>query len=336
MAAHEGSVGELLLLFRSELELCRLQAGECVLIHSDTHTSPDYPAACVAAVLGAGAVPIEVVLPATVAELDAGPVAGLWRDADLVVDMVTTGAHAYSSAFNRAVDSGTRILRVAEPHDILARLFPDPEVVRQTKRGAALLAGSRSLRATSGAGTDLKMQLRGHPAAAHCGFVDTPGRWDHWPSAISIIVPDIDTVMGVLVIAPGDALLNWGRMVREPVTCMIDGGRLQKITGGRDASLIADTLASYNDPDAYVLSIVGWGCDPRARWDRIINPFLEPGGVMDVENAAGNLLLVIGSNTSVNLRGTVRTAAHLNINCRAHTITLDGMPVITDGHLVYS
>lgn len=336
MGAHEGSVGELVPLFKAELELCRLKAGEYVLVHSDTHTSPDYPAACIAAVLEAGAIPIEVVLPATVAEPSAGPVAQLWHDADLVVDMVTTNAHAYSSAFNRAVDSGTRILRVAEPPDILARLFPDPDVVDKTKRGAALLAASGSLHATSEGGTDLRMQLRGYPAAAHCGFVDTPGRWDHWPSAICIIVPDIDTVSGVLVIAPGDALLTWGRLVREPVVCTIDRGRLQKITGGRDAALIADTLASYNDPNAYVLSIVGWGCDGRARWDRIINPFMEAGGVMDVENAAGNLLLVVGSNTSVNLRGTVRTAAHLNINCRGHTITLDERAVITDGHLVYS
>lgn len=333
--AHTSGVGELLPLFRAELELCRVREGERVLIHSDTHTSPDYPAACLAAVLEAGAVPIEVVMPATMPEPDSGPVARLWHDADLVVDMVTTTAHAYSSAFNAAVESGTRILRVAEPPDILARLFPDPEVTARARHGAALLGANRSFHATSAAGTDLRMRLGERPGVAHCGFVDTPGRWDHWPSAICIVVPHIDSIEGTLVLAPGDALLTWGRMIGEPVTCTIEHGRLQRITGGRDARLITEVMASYDDPSAYVLSIVGWGCDPRARWDRIIDPFSEPGGIMDIENAAGNLLLVFGSNTSVNLRGTVRTAAHLNVNCRGHTIALGGTAVISEGHLVY-
>ncbi len=166
------------------------------------------------------------------------------------------------------------------------------------------------------------------------GFVDVPGRWDHWPSAICIAVPHVERTEGTLVLAPGDALLGWGRLITAPVRCTIRGGRLEHLEGGRDARLLAETLAAYQDPNASVLSIVGWGCDPRARWDRIIDPLGEPGGIMDVENAAGALLLVFGSNTSVNLRGTVRTAAHLNVNCRGHTVTLDGRPVVAAGELV--
>jgi 2,5-dihydroxypyridine 5,6-dioxygenase len=303
-------------------------------VHSDTHTSPDYPAACVAAVLEAGAIPIEVVVPAAAPEPDRGPVARLWRDADLVIDMVTTGAHAYTSVLNHAVDAGTRILRVAEPPDILRRLFPDPKVVAATRRCADRLRPGSELYATSPAGTALTLRIGGGPGVAHCGFVDTPGRWDHWPSAICIAVPELDTAEGTLVLAPGDALLWWGRLVTHPVVCEIRRGRLDRITGDVDARMIAEALAAYRDANAYVLSIVGWGCDPRARWDRILDPLAEPGGIMDVENAVGNLLLVFGSNTSVNLRGTVRTAAHMNVNCRGHTITVDGAPVVRDGRLV--
>ncbi len=43
MAAHVGSVGELLPLFSAELELCRLQAGECVQIHSDVYDVKSLP-----------------------------------------------------------------------------------------------------------------------------------------------------------------------------------------------------------------------------------------------------------------------------------------------------
>jgi 2,5-dihydroxypyridine 5,6-dioxygenase len=334
--AHPGAVGDLLPLFQAELELCRLRRGERVLIHSDTHTSPDYPAACLAAVLAADGVPIEVVVPATAPEPEGGPVARLWHDADLVVDMVTATAHAYSSAFNRAVESGTRILRVAEPPDILARLFPDPVVVAAARRGADLLTACRAMHITSPAGTDLRLDLTDRPGVAHVGFVDTPGRWDHWPSAICIAVPQIDRTEGTLVLAPGDALLGWGRLIGAPVRCTLRGGRVERIEGGRDARLLAEALAAYRDQNAYTLSIVGWGCDPRARWERIVDPFREPGGIMDVENAAGNLLLVFGSNTSVNLGGDVRTSAHLNVNCRGHTIAMDGDPAVITGGLVYA
>lgn len=333
--AHAGGVGDLLPLFQAELALCGLRAGERVVIHCDTHTNPDYPAACLAAVLAAEAVPVEVVVPVTAAEPTGGPVARLWRDADLVVDMVTTPAHAYSSVLNLAVESGTRILRVAEPPDILGRLFPDPAVAAATRRGADLLTAAAAMEVTSPTGTALRLDLRGSTGVAHVGFVDTPGRWDHWPSAICITVPQIDGTEGTVVLAPGDMLLGWGRIVHAPVRLTLHRGRITRIDGGADARLLSDWFAGFRDENAAVLSIVGWGCDPRARWERVIDPFHEPGGIMDVENAAGALLLVFGSNTAVNLRGRVRTAAHTNLNCRDHTITLDGVPVVRRGALAY-
>jgi len=198
------------------------------------------------------------------------------------------------------------------------------------------LTACRAMHITSPAGTDLRLDLTDRPGVAHVGFVDTPGRWDHWPSAICIAVPQIDRTEGTLVLAPGDALLGWGRLIGAPVRCTLRGGRVERIEGGRDARLLAEALAAYRDQNAYTLSIVGWGCDPRARWERIVDPFREPGGIMDVENAAGNLLLVFGSNTSVNLGGDVRTSAHLNVNCRGHTIAMDGDPAVITGGLVYA
>lgn len=193
---------ELLPLFRAELDLCRLRAGERVLLYSDTFTDPAYPAACLAATLEAGAVPVVVTVPATAPEIeDAAALAAVRRGCALVVDLVSQGRHGYTSPLNRAVESGTRILWVAEPPDVLARL---------------------------------------------------------------------------------------------------------------------------------------WGCDPRSRWGRMPSLLQEPGCIMDVENAAGNLLLVFGSNTAVNLRGTVRSAAHLNVNSRGHTVMLDGRPVVVDGTPVYA
>lgn len=328
---------ELLPLFRAELDLCRLRAGERVLLYSDTFTDPAYPAACLAATLEAGAVPVAVTVPATAPEIeDAAALAALWRGCALVVDLVSQGQHGYTSPLNRAVESGTRILRVAEPPDVLARLFPLPEVAETARRGAALLTESGVLRAVSPTGTDLRMDISGAQAVAHYGFAETPGRWDHWPSALCFVIPNAGSAEGILMLAPGDALLRWSRLVAEPVACTIRAGRLVGVEGGRDARLVQEMLAGYEDPDAYLLSMAGWGCDPRSRWGRMASLLQEPGGIMDVENAAGNLLLVFGSNTAVNLRGTVRSAAHLNVNCRGQTVMLDGRPVIVDGTPVYA
>lgn len=330
-------MAELLPLFRAELDLCRLRAGERVLLYSDTFTDPAYPAACLAGALEAGAVPVAVTVPVTAPGIEsAAALSALWRECALVVDLVSRGQHGYTSPLNHAVESGTRILRVSEPPDVLARLFPLQEIAETARRGAALLTKSGVLQAVSPGGTDLRMDISGAEAAAHYGFADAPGRWDHWPSALCFVIPNAGSAEGVLILAAGDALLRWGRLVAEPVACTIHAGRLVGIEGGRDARLVREMLAGYEDPNAYVLSMVGWGCDPRARWGRMANPLLEAGGVMDVESAAGNLLLVFGSNTAVNLRGSVSSAAHLNVNCRGHTVMLDGRSVIVDGTPVYA
>ncbi len=43
---------------------------------------------------------------------------------------------------------------------------------------------------TSAAGTDLRCALGEFPAICEYGFVDEPGRWDHWPSGFVLTWPD--------------------------------------------------------------------------------------------------------------------------------------------------
>jgi 2,5-dihydroxypyridine 5,6-dioxygenase len=43
---------------------------------------------------------------------------------------------------------------------------------------------------TSPSGTDLHLPLGEYPVTAEYGFVDQPGRWDHWPSGFAFTWPN--------------------------------------------------------------------------------------------------------------------------------------------------
>ena len=43
------------------------------------------------------------------------------------------------------------------------------------------------------------------------------------------------------------------------------GGFVQTIEGGVDAELLSDYMASFKDPEAYAMSHIGWGLQPRAQ-----------------------------------------------------------------------
>jgi 2,5-dihydroxypyridine 5,6-dioxygenase len=328
------AAAELVPLFRSVLACCALQPQERVLIHTDSAFNPHYPAACLSAALGLGAEALILTVPASRPEGDSPFLLRAWKDADLVVDMVSTGAHAYSSTLNQAVESGTRILRVAEPLDCLRQLLPDRVIRGQSRAYARLLTQASEISITSASGTDLRVGKVGRPGAAYYGMADEPGRWDHWPSGLVACAPNEGSAEGVLVIEPGDILLTWGQMVSAPIRCEFSGGRVRSIVGGAEAERLRSALDAFQDVRSRVLGIVGWGLCPKARWHRILDRRLEAGGIMDTETYMGNLLLVLGSNTSVSLRGQNATPAHVNINCRGQSIYLDNQPVVEAGRLV--
>jgi 2,5-dihydroxypyridine 5,6-dioxygenase len=325
---------ELVSTFREVLAYSNVQAKEHVLIHTDTGLNPFYPSACLAAAQLLGAEAMILTAPIVRPEGNSEFLLEAWRQADLVVDMVSTSAHAYNSSLNQAADTGTRILRVAEPIDCLLQLLPDPDIRQECRHYARLLEHASEVHLTSNAGTDLVVNKVGRPGAAYYGMADEPGRWDHWPSGLVACAPIETSAEGILVIEPGDVFLSWQRMVETPIRCTFRDGIVVKIEGDADARWLEKTIVSFDDERARVLGIVGWGVRPTARWHRILDRLMEPGGIMDTETFAGNLLLVVGSNTSVSLEGQNATPAHINVNCRNQSIYLDGHVVVDAGRVV--
>ena len=135
--------------------------------------------------------------------------------ADFVVD-VSTGGMLYSNDHEAILATGTRILRVREPEDILLRLMPSQIVKDRANRGVARYQSAKTIRLTSAGGTELVMS-KGRAALqpVRHGRRDRPlGPPGHRPVCTTV---EEDTVEGVLVLSPGDVLFPFERYVTEPL-----------------------------------------------------------------------------------------------------------------------
>src|SRR5690242_11476548 len=149
------------------------------------------------------------------------PAIAALKASDLVLDLMTL---LFSPEQHEILASGTRILLAVEPPEVLLRMVPNEDDRRRVKAGAALLHGRKEMRVTSAAGTDLRCSLGEYPVTMEYGFVDEPGRWDHWPSGFAFTWPNEGRSHGRIVLAKGDVLLPQKSYVTEPITLTVHDG----------------------------------------------------------------------------------------------------------------
>ena len=323
---------ELIPLFKNVLGQCNLKKSETLLIYADTRTNPHYPAAALGAALDLGAEAFHVTVPTTVPENDRGVLARIWADVDMVLDLVSTVAHAYSMLNAAALENGGRVLRCAQPPDVLLRLLPSSEVRARVEAGAALLKKASTMRVTSKAGTDLTVSVKDRVVLDLYSLADKPGRWDNWPSGMVTVGPDEFSANGTLVLDYNDVILRLGRYVTSPVKITLKDGLIQSFEGGADARLLEDWFASYGDEDAYRIAHIGWGCEHRADWNRM-GAYLMESAVQDQEAYYGNMQIAFGANTAI-FEGRNVTKAHMDFPCRRKSIWLDDLQIMEEGQFL--
>lgn len=326
--------------FVKQFELCKVTPGEVVAVIAELGQKEDYVNASVAAArqLGASALVLHAsslsspMLPPY--EADGREVAALLAaagEADFVVDC-TVGGLIHSDVRTRITGNGKRMLFVAEPNDVLERLMGGDEVKASVSAAGDVLRDGRTLHVTSDAGTDLTADVSGEdlPITMQWGYVDVPGRWDHWPSGFAACFPKDRTAQGRIVLQPGDALIPWQRYVRDEVTLTIKDGFITSITGGADAHVLNDYFESWDDPEVWALSHMGWGLLPQARWSAfdVYDPRTLYG--QELRSTAGNFMWSTGSNRFADRE----TPAHLDVPMRNCTVSVDDTVVVRDGKLV--
>ncbi|MGF1683261.1 2,5-dihydroxypyridine 5,6-dioxygenase [Photobacterium minamisatsumaniensis] len=249
--------------------------------------------------------------------------------ADLIVDTMML---LHSPEQEQILKTGTRILLAVEPPEVLARMLPTKEDKLRVEASQALLQQASSMTVTSEAGTNFRVQLGQYPAVTEYGYADKPGRWDHWPSGFLFTWPNEETAEGIIVIDKGDILLPFKSYTREKITLEIEKGFITNITGGFEAEYLREYMDYFNDPEAFGISHIGWGLQPRAQWTAMGLHDKNDGMCMDARAFYGNFLFSTGPNTEVG--GTRKTPCHMDIPLRGCSIYLDDAPVVIKGDIV--
>jgi 2,5-dihydroxypyridine 5,6-dioxygenase len=327
------------------LTLSRLQAGQTVTILTSAATNPQTLSTALIATQSMGAIVNRLDLPPvngekafsrdSLAYLGTTPLTGnraaiaALKESDLVLDLMTL---LFSPEQLDILKAGTKILLAVEPPEVLTRLVPTVADRERVLAAKARIDAAKKMHIVSDAGTDFHCPLGEFEAIAEYGFVDEPGRWDHWPSGFALTFPDDGRAHGRIVIDRGDILLPQKHYVSEPIVLSVENGYATKIEGGVDAALLRDYMETFNDPEGYAISHVGWGLQPRARWSTLGLYDREATIGMDARAFEGNFLFSLGPNNEAG--GTRTTTCHIDIPLRHCTVTLDDEVVVNDGRVI--
>ena len=328
-------------MFRDQLELCGLTAGETVGIYTESSRRRDYAQAFAHAATELEATSFHVDLPeqppreaTDLGGRDGGTglaampsVRESFEGADLVVDLAFL---LFSQEQRQILESGTKMFACVEPLDVLRRLFPTEDQRRRAIDGMELIGEAKTLRLTNDAGMDLVYEFGPYHACCQYGYADQPGRWDHFASTLVTNLAGDTGVQGTAVLQPGDLVFPFARYVVEPVRMEIKDGMVKSVEGGLDAMFIRDYMASYDDDRGYAVSHIGWGLNENARWDAMtLSP--ESMGV-DARSFHGSVMFSTGPNTHHG--GENDTLCHVDIPMRDCSVHLDDELIIDHGRVI--
>lgn len=329
-------------LCRDQLELCGIREGSSVAVLSQGQERTAYADAFLEAAeqLGAHAFQVRLNNPAGGLDGDVGtwavgatPLAGnrpaieALKTVDLVIDTIFL---LFSREQQEIQDAGVKVLLCIEPLEHLRDMFPTRRLRERVEAGAEMLGSATRLRFTNKHGSDVTYKLGAYPVITQYGYTDTPGRWDHWPSGFLFTGGADDGVDGTVVIAPGDIVFPFKSYVQTSIELTIVAGRIVKIDGGLDADLLRNYMASFDDPDAYGISHIGWGMLETAQWGTLATD--RRGMGMHGRSFYGNVLFSTGPNGE--LGGPNETLCHVDVPMRNCTLYLDDEPIVVDGDIV--
>jgi len=248
----------------------------------------------------------------------------------LVVDCTLEGL-MHAAELPAILTGGARVLYISNEHpDVLERLAPSPADERKVRAGMRLLKDAKRMHVSSPAGTDLSIRVEGARVGGVWGYTENPGTLSHWPGGLCLCFPQANSVDGTLVIAPGDLNLTFKRYAESIVRLRIESDYVIAIEGAStDAELMRAYFAAWGEREAYAVSHVGWGMNPRARWEALVLYDRRDVNGTEQRAFAGNFLYSTGANEVAGRH----TLGHFDLPFRSCTIRLDGKLIVEDGKL---
>jgi 2,5-dihydroxypyridine 5,6-dioxygenase len=323
---------------------CAVKPGEAAAILSETQSRALNVHLAELALLRLGARPFHVVVPtprnphpvpvrstgASVAIGGLQPVVSALGQAGFVVDCTLEGLmHAPETP--AILKAGARILYISNEHpEALERMRPDDTLEARVRMATKMLRGAKGMTVTSTAGTHLDVDMSGATTVGIWGWTEKPGTLAHWPGGLVVSFPKGGTVNGTLVLDRGDVNLTFKRYLEAPVVLTLEKDYVTRIDGaGADAEMMRAYLAAWGDRDAYAVSHVGFGMNPRARYEALAMYDQRDFNGTELRAVAGNFLFSTGANEFAGRY----TAGHFDIPVMHTTITVDETVVVREGAL---
>lgn len=337
--------GKWIAAFARTLRLCRIGAGDVVAILSETQSRAVLVQLAELALCQLGARAFHIRLPspplhdsiavrstgasAALGELE--PVVAALARAHTVVDCTVEGL-LHTRELPRILEGGARVFMVSNEHpEILERLQPEPWLRPVVEQAKARLRAARRMTVRSAAGTELQVDVREAPVRGAAGYVDAPGQVAYWPGGLCLCFPGRGCVNGRVVLDEGDVNLTFKRYVQSPVELVIENDHVVEVRGhGLDGDLLRSYYAAWDDPGAYGVSHVGWGLNPRARWDSLAMYDKSQTNGTELRAFAGNFLFSTGANEHAGRF----TRGHFDFPLRHCSIALDGETVVDTGRVL--
>lgn len=329
--------------FKEVFRQCAVKPGEIVAVLSESQSRPVLAELSELALLQLGAKVFHVRLVSppvtgvpirstgtTLAVCGLEPVVAALAGTGMVVDCTVEGM-LHAPELSRILAGGTRLMMISNEHpEVLERTKPTPELRERVIRGIKLLAKSKSMKVTSPAGTELRINVEGAPPRGATGIVDKPKGVGYWPAGLCLCFPRPGTVDGRVVLAPGDVNLTFKRYIEAPVTLVIENDYVTRIEGdGLDAALLRSYYQAWNDREAYATSHVGWGMNTDARPEAMMMYDRAQINGTELRAFGGNFLYSTGANETAGRF----TACHFDFPMRECTVELDGVKVVERGTL---
>lgn len=331
-------------LFAEVFERCKVGPGDACAILSETQSRALNVQLAELALLKLKARPFHVVVPtprqtapvpirstgASVALQGLGPALAALSASAFVADCTVEGL-MHAAELPAILKGGARVLYISNEHpEALERLAPSSADEQKVRAGMRLFRGAKAMQVTSPAGTDLSIRVEGAQVGGVWGYTEKPGTLSHWPGGLCLAFPKAGSVNGVLVMAPGDLNLTFKRYLESAVRLKIENDYVTSIEGdGLDAELMREYFAAWGDREAYAVSHVGWGTNPRARWEAMAMYDKRDCNGTEQRAFAGNFLYSTGANEVAGRH----TLGHYDLPLRHCTVTLDGNAVVKDGVL---
>ena len=332
-------------LFAAVFARCKVGAGDICAILSESQSRALNVQLAELALARLGARPFHVIVPTPVqtapvpvrstgasrALQGLAPALAALQAASFVADCTVEGL-MHAAELPQILAGGAKVLYISDEHpEALERLAPDEATERSVRSAMRLLRGAKQMTVTSPAGTDLKIRVEGARVGGVWGYTDKPGTLSHWPGGLVLCFPQANAVAGMLVLASGDLNLTFKRYVETPVRLSIADDYVTRVDGeGLDAELMREYFAAWGERDAYAVSHVGWGLNPRARWDALVMYDRRDTNGTEQRAFAGNFLYSTGANE---VAGRF-AQGHFDLPLRHCTVRLDGRTVVEDGRLV--